>query len=49
MLNFSILDHLGHLKKTSRLIVYSNYIMMYDLSNNAVRILHVPYTKQKFP
>ncbi|WP_273791673.1 MULTISPECIES: type II toxin-antitoxin system RelE/ParE family toxin [unclassified Bartonella] len=49
LVKFPTLGRLGRIVNTRELIVHSNYIMIYDISNGVVRILRVLHTKQKFP
>ncbi|WP_375678197.1 MULTISPECIES: type II toxin-antitoxin system RelE/ParE family toxin [unclassified Bartonella] len=49
LVKFPTLGRLGRIINTRELIVYPNYIMIYDISNGVVRILRVLHTKQKFP
>nr|CDP79670.1 YacB protein [Bartonella schoenbuchensis] len=49
LVKFPTLGRSGRIINTRELIVHSNYIMIYDISNGVIRILRVLHAKQKFP
>ncbi|EJF92280.1 RelE/StbE family addiction module toxin [Bartonella taylorii 8TBB] len=49
LIKFPTLGRLGRIMKTRELVVHQNYIAIYDVSNDTVRILRILHAKQKFP
>lgn len=43
------IGRIGRRKNTRELVVHPNYILVYKISNDAIRIITVLHTRQRYP
>jgi addiction module RelE/StbE family toxin len=49
LINHPSIGRTGRVNKTRELIVHSNYVLIYDIADNLIRILRVLHASQQWP